>query len=270
MEVLFSEKQFSSGEHDVQITERIYGDTATIHWNWFDENQRDIFKLLLKIDAIKRNYPNLIIEIDAPYIPYMRQDRLFKEGMSVPATVLLELLCDKVHIIKTMACHSQQANIENTKVFASHIYDYNKYFVFPDANAKNHYSYTPDDFIFNKVRNEAGVSLELIKQPKVVDPTITFIICDDICAGGRTFVECAKALRKQFGDDINIELLVYNAFLDFGMDALNEAGIQNIYIINKDSYDYVCALHPDYWHFHNPVFEPHEQCSEFLCKKDLV
>lgn len=90
--VQFKTKQFSSGEFDVQIFNRIYGEEAVIHWNWFDESQRDIFALLLKIDAIKRNYPNVDITLDAPYLPYMRQDRLFEAGQSVPATVLVDLL----------------------------------------------------------------------------------------------------------------------------------------------------------------------------------
>lgn len=255
--VQFKTKQFSSGEFDVQIFNRIYGEEAVIHWNWFDESQRDIFALLLKIDAIKRNYPNVDITLDAPYLPYMRQDRLFEAGQSVPATVLVDLLNQRVNRIKTMACHSIQHYVSNEKIFlhsemGARTNNYN--YVFPDANAANHYAdnHEPLQYVFHKVRNNDGVKLELFDKPNTVHTEFTFLICDDIVAGGRTFVECANALRSYYGDKIKIELMIYHAFLDYGIDNLQQSGISKVHIVNKDSYDYILTLYPtdiDYFNY---------------------
>ena len=91
--VKFDVKQFSSGEYEVKIAERIYGDTAVIHWNWFDESQRDLMLLLMKISAIKRQYSDdIYIIIYAPYLPYARQDRVFEAGQDVAICTLLNSL----------------------------------------------------------------------------------------------------------------------------------------------------------------------------------
>ena len=246
--VKFKVKQFSSGEYDVQIDGRIYGDNATIHYNWFKKEERDMFLLLLKIDTVRRNYPNLSITLDAPYLPYMRQDRLFDIGGTVPATVLTELLHQKVDKINTYACHSVQPLV-NSNTLA--IYN-DANIVYPDINARHHYANNGVHYprlnviIFDKVRDSNGVTLVLndVSRADNVDTNKQFIIFDDLVAGGRTFIECANELRDRYGDDINIELTVYHAFLDFGLDALKASGIKKINIINLDSFEYILRLYP--------------------------
>lgn len=255
MTIEFKTHQFSSGEYDVKIVGRVYENDITIEWNWFNLMERDVFQILLKIDAIKRTYPSSTININAPYLPYMRQDRLFEAGQSVPSYMLVALLKQSINgSITTMANHSFNADVKNVTTSVRHVlgnlgFEVNNFnVVLPDANADKHYQHTDlyfPKYVFHKVRNDDGVKLEFYSKPNIVHTEFTFLIVDDICAGGRTFIECAKALRENFTYNINIELMVYHAFLDYGIGALKEAGITKIYIINKDSYDYIMNLYPN-------------------------
>lgn len=258
--VNFEVKKFASGEWDVKIIDRIY-DTAIIHWNWFDENQRDLMLLLMKIGAIRRQYGyKMTIKIYAPYLPYSRQDRMFECGQDIPIETLIDCISIEQRrgiygpgdvYIETMGIHCDDRYACNTLKYTlelNEVKQKNTMIVFPDKNAKNHYEidYCTEQNIINfeKIRKNNEIYLSLINE-NVTSRINHFIICDDICSGGRTFIECANKLRELYGNDITIELMVYHAFLDRGLDKLKESGISRIRIINPDSYEYICKLYPD-------------------------
>tara|TARA_R110000868_G_scaffold225808_1_gene478102 strand:- start:198 stop:1031 length:834 start_codon:yes stop_codon:yes gene_type:complete len=252
--VQFDVKQFSSGEYQVKVINRIR-DNAIIHWNWFDKNQRDLMLLLTKIGAIKKQYGQIPITIDAPYLPYARQDRVFEAGQDIAIETLTKAICGRHDDIKieAMAVHCSNIKVTNQKHLLLSSTPYIKY-VFPDMSAKNKFrcnrggTYMEAEFNcinFIKVRDYLGEVTSSIEQGSIKStcPADVFLICDDICAGGRKFIECAKALRQEYGDGITIELMVYHAFLDHGLEGLKASGISKIYIINPDSYEYVCNLY---------------------------
>lgn len=253
--VQFDVKKFSSGEWDIKIKERIYGD-AIIHWNWFNENERDIMLLLMKIGAIKKQYGMIPITIHAPYLPYARQDRVFEAGQDLAIETLVKAICGRYSDVKieTMALHCKRYNC-NSYDLKYEIHDethaiYN--IIYPDSNAIHHYSHLFGNhercLHFEKIRDKKDKpSLKLITDKLTLGELGNnyFLICDDICAGGRTFIECAKEIRRIYGNDTIIELMIYHAFLDHGLDALKESGISQIHIINPDSYEYICKLYPN-------------------------
>lgn len=252
---MFEIKKFNSGEWDVKLVERIHGNEAVIHWNWFDESQRDVMLLLMKIGAIKKQYGMIPIIIDAPYLPYSRQDRVFEAGQDIPIETLVKTITGRYLdvTIKTMGLHCE--NIYFNKI-NNELYELNTSFipVFPDINAAKHYEanpyyINPKKIILQKMRTDNGIRTEF----KIIDglnmftcPEMSkFLICDDICDGGRTFVEAAKLLKRQWGNDITIELMIYHAFMTHGLDDLKAAGISKIKIINPDSYEYVINKFPE-------------------------
>lgn len=262
---MFDIKQFSSGEYDVKINQRLCGHKVIISWNWFDESQRDIFQLLLKINAVKINYPEAIIEVHANYLPYMRQDRIFEVGHGIPSNTLLNLLNEFVNI-KTMGIHSGSNRAHSQRYELYYLEGYLTYeppkpifkkynLVFPDVNAKNHFIVNDRDFLsYKKQRNDTGIELVLDNVLQKTHREFPFLICDDICAGGRTFIECANALQGTYGNNIQIELLIYHAFLDRGIDGLKRSGVSKIHIINPDSYEYILKEFPkdhDYFNYIN-------------------
>jgi ribose-phosphate pyrophosphokinase len=251
--VKFETKQFSSGEWQVKIAERIQGIEAIIHWNWFYESQRDLMLLLSKIGAIKKQYGAIRITVHAPYLPYARQDRVFEVGQDIAIETLLAAIRAQDNVVfVTMAlhCRNKYAYMLGSSIMRLRDDESDWLLVYPDENASRHYDNSYGkmaEIYFDKIRDAEGVptllstrwDLEAQWSPK------KFLICDDICAGGRTFIECATKLRELYGDDIKIELMVYHAFLDFGLDNLKASGISKIYIINPDSYEYIIKLYPN-------------------------
>lgn len=252
---MFKLKQFSSGEHDLIIDGRInHNGIIVVDWNWFKE--KDIMIPLMKADAIRRNYPNVKLILNAPYLPYQRQDRIFEAGQGVPAELVIEILKNKYDSITTMGNHrslNKETNILAHPISWFHA-DANTVIVpvFPDISAGNHYkinlSYS-EHIRMLKNRNNVNGNLSItnyeIKNFKFnKNKTYKFIIHDDICSGGRTFIEAAKFINNVIIPEnelknSSIELLVYHAFLDYGIDNLVESGISKILIINKDSFEYI-------------------------------
>jgi ribose-phosphate pyrophosphokinase len=261
---MFEIKKFNSGEKSVRITERL--SEFKVHWNWFNEDEQDIMIPLMKADAIKRQYGNVPILLNASYLPYSRQDRMFEIGQAVPMDLLQKIFSNYFDHILCMALHGvedyksnhipkyplllkQCLSLEYLPFFSY----YN--FVFPDKNAGKHFNASPEQSIyFEKIRDESG-------KPKLVAESYNnlsafhrdqpFLICDDICDGGRTFVECAKLLKENFGNDKKIELIIYHAFLTHGLEDLKNSGISKIHIINPDSYGYIIKKYPNDLNYFN-------------------
>lgn len=70
-----------------------------------------------------------------------------------------------------------------------------------------------------------------------------FVVIDDICDGGRTFIELAKLLRQTYGDNINLYLHVSHGFFTKGIDILYSAGYTSVTCTNdmRKPYDYCCC-----------------------------
>lgn len=242
---MFEVTQFESGEKDVKIVGRLK--EFVVHWNWFED--KDIMTPLLKADAIKRNYGNVEIALVINYFPYSRQDRMFEAGQPVPWNVIWDILKENFDHIETMAIHSGSSceGFENKIIDINVEFFKDKTVVYPDKSAEKHFSRYEHNWgvcaksiTLEKQRTELGIESKIIEDNSV--DCKNFVICDDICSGGRTFIECAKILKEKY-PDCHIDLLVYHAFLDRGTKALLDAGIENIYIINPDSYRFVLEKH---------------------------
>jgi ribose-phosphate pyrophosphokinase len=250
---MFEIKQFNSGEYEVKLVERITDAVAVICWNWFKE--KDLMLQLLKIDAIKRVYGNSKqIILRANYLPYLRQDRVFEAGLGIPSEVLLQVLLQHA-IIETHGAHSfnNKYQIKSIKVsLRGEQFGWRYKYVYPDKNAFKHFwgNESSSYIILDKQRTESGIksTIATVCENCVHPEDIgiqPFLICDDICDGGRTFIEAAKLLREKYAKDIPIYLMVYHAFLTHGIDTIKESGISKIIIINPDSYEYCTARFPD-------------------------
>ena len=243
----FEVKKFNSGEKSVRLNQRLHGKEFFVSWNWFEE--KDIMVPLMEADAIRRTYGDCKITLEANYLPYQRQDRIFEAGMGVPSQVVIDVLSKSFDSIITMANHSEIVCSLNSKVrnqlFGLSNLSFEKVIVFPDQSAKNHFDkfYGWENFVvLDKVRKLSGVQLSLAVENINTDmrakEKINFIICDDICAGGRTFIEAAQYLKSTY-PNCTVELMVYHGFMEYGITCLVEAGIDKIYILNPDSYEYI-------------------------------
>lgn len=268
MKVDYIVKQFSSGEYDVKIKGRIYGDTAEVHWNWFSPKEHDLMIPLMVADAVRRQYGDAIkLTLVANYLPYARQDRVFEAGNALPIEVLTKLLKGAFQEVRTMGLHCAEGYVRVNQKFNPNSLPSEYNLVFPDVSAHKHYelcadwvsdgvstcgfplarmNMQPHRITISKVRTKDSVESQLIDDGSFerVNVETPFLLVDDLVAGGRSFINAAQLLKQQFGDSIKVELMVYHAFLDYGIGELKEAGIGKVYIINPDSYEYIVGLYP--------------------------
>lgn len=204
-------------------------------------HSNDIMCLLLTVDAIKRANANTIINLTIPYFPYARQDRVCNPGESLSVKVMADLInnlhCASVTIYDP---HSDvtPALLNNCKIVSladivansrlEHEIKYeNLALVSPDAGAEkkirelgkrlsSHAQMIPV-ICATKVRETlTGEIIATEVQANVERKNL--IILDDICDGGRTFIELAKVLKSRGAE--NIYLYVTHGIFSQGLDVL--------------------------------------------------
>lgn len=179
----------------------------------------DIMCLLLAVDAVRRVNANTAIHLTIPYFPYGRQDRVCNEGESLSVKVMADIInhlnCAKVTIYDPHSdvtpallnnCYIVSlADIVTNSSLSKDILNKKLALVSPDAGAEK------KTRLAAKHLSIAGQTVEVFFSSKTRD-TLTgnitatevhgnvqgknLLIVDDICDGGRTFVELAKALKS--------------------------------------------------------------------------
>lgn len=209
------------------------------------KSNADIIELLLFCDAAKRAGLTLIT-LTMPYVPFSRQDRVNAGGESFSLAVFAGLInsLEFKHVVITDP-HSDvtPALIHNVKVVAQAegfmkamptrlTREY--WLVSPDAGANKktyHLAKSIKALVDSSMmcRNLLGV-IESSKTRNTSTGEISgtvvhcdycssihdYIMVDDICDGGRTFIELAKELRSKGAR--NIMLFVTHGFFTKGMD----------------------------------------------------
>jgi ribose-phosphate pyrophosphokinase len=219
----------------------------------FEKNE-DIIELLLFCDAAKR-IGKTLANLYMDYVPFSRQDRTNAKGESfslfVFANLINSLAFENVHI---MDPHSDvtPALIHNCRV--SNQWDLMDGVIHAHTSG-NFWLVSPDAGALKKTHKLAQLLnttrlLGVIESSKIRDtstgeitgnvvymPTLfrideTFVIVDDICDGGRTFIELAKELRKQ--DAQKIHLYVTHGFFTKGPNVFKGI-IDQVIAVNDQS-----------------------------------
>ncbi len=214
------------------------------------QNSEDLIALAMIKDALGRA-DQTNFELYLLYLPYGRQDRVCDKGESFSLKVFTDyinfLKFEKVYIFDP---HSDVAGalINNVKILTQFdiIHNYQPfikrclkpcYFISPDAGSNKKTAaiakyFGATSFIrADKLRNLAtGEILETIVYCDDLKGADVVII-DDLCDGGRTFIELAKALKvKNCG---KIVLYVTHGIFSKGPQVLFEGGIDEIYTTNS-------------------------------------
>lgn len=122
------------------------------------------------------------------------------------------------------------------KTVGASIVDFN--FVAPDKGAvkKN----TEADVVCDKVRNpETGeITGMAIIEDNPCDLNAPFLVIDDICEGGRTFIEVAKLLEEKYPDNERELYITHGIFSNNAVGKLLEKYSKiHVYIMKKSMYD---------------------------------
>lgn len=210
-EVKVSVMTFSGGEIQVKVSEIPFNANIVANLECSDA----IIELLLVVDALKRGGAKLG-SITIPYFPYARQDRVCNKGEALSIAVIADLLKGFESVV-TLDPHSDvlPALMPNLTVIpqheiAAHIPCLEEYvLISPDAGAEKKTLklaaiHGNRVIVATKIRDVTTGNITGTQIHASIDPNCKYLIVDDICDGGRTFVELANLLKVKEVQQINL------------------------------------------------------------------
>lgn len=231
---------FSGGERHLSVKDIPLTGDVSIEASLF--NSDDVITLLLAVDAVRRLCPAAKINLALPYVPYARQDRVCNVGEPLSIAVIADLInnlnCASVTIldphsdvtpalIKNVRIISQADLISNSAALCELIKDHAIHLMAPDAGAEK------KTRTLAKALHDKGIEAPALFASKERDvrtgdilKTIipadvagkNFLIADDICDGGMTFILLSKELKAHGAKDIY--LYVTHGIFSKGTDEL--------------------------------------------------
>ena len=211
----------------------------------------DVMTLIMAKDALERFDPTPI-HLFMPYVPYGRQDRVCVPGeaFSLKAFASLtnslgfaKVIVADPHSDVTPAVFDRLRVISQFDIINYYLAFSNRatregvILISPDAGANKKTSilakyFNHEEFIrADKLRNlSTGEIKETIVYADRLDGK-DIIICDDICDGGRTFIELAKVLKSKKAN--KVILYVSHGIFSKGIATLLANGIDEVYTTNS-------------------------------------
>lgn len=241
-DIQFKVSDFPDGQHQVDIQGCNIGNTCLIKSRI--NNFIDLEILICAVNSL-RNLGVKNIDLYAPYILGSRSDRKFKLGGN---NYLKQVISPIINSLKfnSVTCldpHSDvlEACIDNFKkesnallvAWALSNIPEEVALVCPDAGAvKKIYSLvdevyeeghrnTPEIIFCSKSRDVYGKLSNIIVSEEVKNMSSPLLIVDDICDGGRTFLEQSKVIRN-VGYKGDIYLCVTHGIFSAGLKELSE------------------------------------------------
>lgn len=197
----------------------------------------DIMALAFTVDALKLQYPLANLHLDMPYVPYARQDRVCSPGEAHQLKVTAQMINGMgfatvtsvdAHSTVSDAVFDRFYTLDQIAVFSKIKTNWSDvYIVAPDQGA------TKKAEAFSKAVNAAGVitcakvremSTGKITGLKVLDHvpfSCNILVLDDLCDGGRTFIEVSKALQTK-QEVMKIELAVTHGLFSKGVGVVKD------------------------------------------------
>lgn len=220
-----------------------------ITWNF--ENEAELIHLgslrkLIKNSAFKH--------LHIPFLPYSRQDKEISNYNTFNLEILADILntfhfslitsIDVHNPIHTADLITNFSNMESTNIIQNVIKEVKPdLLVFPDDGASKRYNISGPALIGQKYRDQMSGNLSekyefmyknldrLVEQNDLRSETKLLII-DDICDGGRTFINLVTIL-KRYQSNLEFNLYVTHGIFSQGKQVLFDSGIKNIYTTNS-------------------------------------
>jgi ribose-phosphate pyrophosphokinase len=217
--------------------------TPVLEVEWKFEQEAELIHLAQLKMLLDNVCPKAYKSLHIPYLPYARQDKQVSDittfALSTFARILNQMEWDVVSVIDP---HSNVDKLIN-KVFSISVEGkieelLNKLEAvpcFPDSGAYLRYPNTGKSaigypLIGHKIRDQlTGEITEYVIRGTV---NKTVLLVDDLCDGGRTFIEAAKVLYNLGASDVY--LYTTHGIYSKGVDVLKEAGIKRVFNYNGE------------------------------------
>jgi len=205
----------------------------TITWEF--ENEAEFMqvaqlKYLLDFTQAEDSYKFLKL----PYLPYGRQDKPVSNSATfalMPFFTLLNTLnFDGVDVFDPHNVELTSKCIDKVYIempdHGSILRELNAQPVYPDKGAAKRYNAEVDAVTCDKIREPLTGAITGLSVSGNVQH-VPYLIIDDICDGGRTFIEVAKVLYERGAAEVH--LYVSHGIFSKGLDVLRDAGIKRIF-----------------------------------------
>ena len=245
---------FPGGERSVKLTTNVTTtskDPFVVKMDF--KGSDDLVDMMMAVNALRHMYgPNREIELLVPYFPFSRQDRVMTTGESFGLQAVVDMikLCGFSRVT-TWDIHSDVAgamfppgvfvNVSQDKLWADCIRGLVVYgstaIISPDAGAlkKIYKVAAATGFPVVEAKKVRDVATGHITATEIDGTRLVgvdnAVIVDDICDGGRTFVELAKAIRAS-GYRGNLILCVTHGIFSKGLDVFAD-DFDRVYTVNN-------------------------------------
>ena len=244
-------KKFAGGECNVRILQSVEeGEHIRIETRL--NSSDDFMNVCLTVDALRRMNAGKI-DLFIPYVPYARQDRVMVPGESLAIKVFAGMLnALELNKVEVFDAHSDvtgalidrccnNSNKEMVAHFLRELHLDNYTLVSPDLGA-----YKKIDKLATALdyRGEivTGIKIRDLATGQIIRSDIntddlqgrSCVVIDDICDGGRTFIELAAALKQKNAGDLYL-IVSHGIFSHNAIERLNEAGYKLIGCSNSIS-----------------------------------
>lgn len=227
--------QFAGGEWqvEVQIPDHLYCTYFTVR---ADIRDGEIMPLALIVDALRDAMPDKQIYLCMPYVPYARQDRRMGEGQALSIKVFADFINSLNFAGVSVAnCHSDVGlalidRVHNTPIKHPTLMPVVEALIAPDSGALKKTLQAAKRWGIGEVIR--ADKTRDTKTGELSDPIIfgnvhgkDVLVIDDICDGGRTFLQLATALKEAGAN--NLYLHVTHGIFSYGAkEKLKEAGYE--------------------------------------------
>lgn len=249
--------KFPCGEVNVNVKDWYAISNTNNRYTLIYESDVDLFLLALVKNAVHHyvisediDRTSITEDLNMPYVPYSRQDRVCNAGEPLSVKVLADFINSlNFNRVEIRDPHSDvtPALFYNVVVEEQHklvldLLDLSKYtIVCPDAGAEKKIRKLGIPYLMcTKVRDpETGtiIKTKVDLSVKELEEEVTkekYLIIDDICDGGKTFIEIAKEIkriRESILTDVCVDLFVTHGFFTKGFDVF-KGYIDNVYWID--------------------------------------
>lgn len=195
----------------------------------------DMMVLANVVDAVERQYPNAGMELHLPYLPYSRQDRAVKPGEPNSLKVIGKIINGMgFRFVVVYDAHSPVADvaidnlivIDQFEVFGTIYPSFREvYIVAPDEGARKKCESFAQRVgaagVITCAKDRVNGKVVGLKVLDKVPDNVKLLVLDDLCDGGRTFIEVSKALEHASNFETEtIDLAVTHGLFTKGVDVV--------------------------------------------------